>query len=172
MGARRVPGLERGRRWPQRPATWTLVCVTCPGNTCHRDARWGECDLAEAAIHFTLTRTISLSIVADHEHPFMDTRFPDSSSFFSIMHSAPQQKWLRSGRMSTTIRLRRCLGLKSSDPHLSKRGGLDEHFWSVQLTGIKKHLQITSCCQIPQPTSMAQDYFGTKGRSTGRCVYT
>lgn len=124
----------------------------------------------EAAIHFTLTRAMYPSIVADHEHPFMDTRFPDSSSFGSIMCSAPQQKWLRNGRMSTTIRLRRCLGLKSSDLSLSKRGVLDEHFWPVQLTGLKKHLQITSCCQIPQHTSMARDYFGPEGRSTGRCV--
>lgn len=171
-GSTRVRTWSSGRRWPQRHATWMLVCITCPENAWHRDARWGAGELAEAAVHFTLTRTMYPSIGADHEHPFMDTRFPDSSSFGSIMRSAPQQQWLRNGWMSTTIMLRCWLGLKSSDLSLSKRAVLDKHFWSVQLAGLKKHLQITSCCQILQHTSMARDYFGTKGRSTGRCVYT
>lgn len=172
----RVRTWSSGRRWPQHPATWMLVCITCPGKTRHRDARWGEGELAEAAIHFTSTRAAYPEHCCGPWAPFHGHQIP---WFLFRQHNAlcptakMAQEWSDeyNNKAAALPRLE-ILRSQSKQERCACRTLLSCGGAILQLTGLKMHLQITSCCQIPQHSSMAQDYFGTKGRLPGRCVYT
>ncbi|KAK3533242.1 hypothetical protein QTP70_013655 [Hemibagrus guttatus] len=147
-GEHMAPGCTMGRRRAGGGSVllWSVFCWETLGPAVHVDV--------------TVTRSIYLSIVADHVHPFMETLFPDGCVLFqkdnASCHKAKMvQEWFDDHNNQFVV-----LTPPPNSPDLNPI----QHLWDVldmQVRAMEapphnlqdlKDLLLTSWCQIPQHT--------------------